>query len=97
MSFDSTGHIIEQGTFDHLRDANGYIQSLATKHKGEEDKLDDETPVAQTLPHEDVCAQHASAELNRPVENTNTTSDPSAGFGLCCFLYWLWVLVSATA
>lgn len=67
ISFDSTGHITEQGTFDHLGNAGGYIHSLATKQKGEQENPDGDRPVTQTPAHNNMVPQHAAAEINRPV------------------------------
>ncbi|KAK0104754.1 hypothetical protein ONS95_005024 [Cadophora gregata] len=35
VALDSTGHVIEQGSFQNLRSAGGYVQSLASKLKSE--------------------------------------------------------------
>ena len=67
IALDNTGRIAEQGTFGQLKEAGGYVQRLATKHKGEEANPDEETLVAQTDPHDDAVAQSAVVELNRPV------------------------------
>lgn len=50
-----------------MKDADGYIQSFTTKHKCEEEKVDDENLATQTHPYEDVGAQNAAAEVKRPV------------------------------
>lgn len=50
-----------------MKDADGYIQSLATKHKGEEEETEEESAVTQTHPHKDTVTQYAAAETNRPV------------------------------
>lgn len=67
ISFDSTGHITEQGTFDHLRNAGGYINNLATKQKGEQENADGDRPVTHTPAHNNMVPQLAAAEINRPV------------------------------
>ncbi|PVH72950.1 putative ATP-binding cassette transporter [Cadophora sp. DSE1049] len=35
VALDSTGHVVEQGSFQHLRNTGGYVQSLASKLKSE--------------------------------------------------------------
>ncbi|MCJ1399110.1 hypothetical protein MMC11_002312 [Xylographa trunciseda] len=46
IAMDETGRFAEQGSLQQLRVAEGYVQSLATKHKEEDrTKVDDEIPI----------------------------------------------------
>jgi ATP-binding cassette subfamily C (CFTR/MRP) protein 1 len=50
ISLDHTGHISEQGSFDELVGSGGYVQSLATKHKREDESsvdLDNSAPTPE--------------------------------------------------
>lgn len=69
ICLDGTGHISEQGTFEQLKTSGGYVQSLATKHKTEEDSSiessDNSPPSAKvTLAVEDEDIQ-VELEANR--------------------------------
>ncbi|KAA8575989.1 hypothetical protein EYC84_006152 [Monilinia fructicola] len=41
IALDQSSRIIEQGTFEHLKTSGGYVENLATRHKSEDDNLEE--------------------------------------------------------
>jgi ATP-binding cassette, subfamily C (CFTR/MRP), member 1 len=82
IALDANGQIAEQGTFEQLRHAGGYVEGLATKHKFEStsastvsEDIEKNTFAAQpTLSTEAIKAKAKAEEddLNRPVGELST-------------------------
>jgi ATP-binding cassette subfamily C (CFTR/MRP) protein 1 len=68
IALDSTGHIAEQGSFSHLRNARGYIQSLTTRAKSQDEDIT-QVPIEETgakpLALEAEEIELAEEDLNR--------------------------------
>jgi ABC-type multidrug transport system ATPase subunit len=70
IALDRSGHVSEQGTFDELKNSGGYVQSLAAKHKEEDESNVKAEVTVQTsnkplLVAEDEDTELEVAELNR--------------------------------
>ncbi|KAH6718942.1 putative ATP-binding cassette transporter [Leptodontidium sp. MPI-SDFR-AT-0119] len=69
VALDSTGRVVEQGSFQHLRNTGGYVQSLASKLKGEgtakASGRGNGGPLKLTLTSEDEELEIAELEINR--------------------------------
>lgn len=72
IAMGATGHIIEQGSFDILKESGGYVEGLATNHKGEDESSsranDEDTAPIKLLPTFHIEQNELSTqteELNR--------------------------------
>ena len=61
IALDAMGRIVEQGSFDVLKDSGGYVQSLASKLKGEDDSSS-EGDAEEAAPIKLVLTFHADQE-----------------------------------
>ncbi|KAL2067058.1 hypothetical protein VTL71DRAFT_1482 [Oculimacula yallundae] len=68
VALDSTGRVVEQGSFQHLSQTGGYVQSLASKLKSEgsvKSGTKNDSPTKIALTAEDDLLELAELELNR--------------------------------
>jgi ABC-type multidrug transport system ATPase subunit len=73
IALDAMGRITEQGSFEILKNSGGYVQSLATKHKGEYDSSSGGNPpdtaapikLVPTFPADQEEFNAQTEELNR--------------------------------
>ncbi|KFY05556.1 hypothetical protein V492_08453 [Pseudogymnoascus sp. VKM F-4246] len=73
IALSQQGTISEQGKFGDLVAANGYVASLAARHKSEDrDAPQEETTIAKTKIGDDTARQNAADDLNRPIGNWDT-------------------------
>lgn len=64
------GTISEQGTFDQLRESDGYVSGLAARHIVEKIDSEDEKPgSAKPSTGNDSARENAEADLDRPVRD----------------------------
>lgn len=78
IAMDSMGRIVEQGSFEVLKNSGGYVQGLASKLKGEDsfssegDKEGDtEGDTKEDALNKLVSAVHADQEYNAQTEDSN--------------------------
>ena len=72
ISLDRSGHVSEQGSFDELKNSDGYVQSLATKHKGENESATKLEPGGPALVKVPLGAEGEDAELEVDELNRQT-------------------------
>jgi ATP-binding cassette subfamily C (CFTR/MRP) protein 1 len=70
VALSAHGTVSEQGTFGQLLANNGYVASLAARHREEADNVtDDEISPAKAKPADDTTRLNAVADLQRPIGN----------------------------
>lgn len=80
IALDADGQISEQGTFDQLRNAGGYVERLATKHKYESATTSSEdSGVEPSAGQPTMSAQDSKARANAKVEAEEEDLNRSLG------------------
>ncbi|KAI9645295.1 hypothetical protein NHQ30_006030 [Ciborinia camelliae] len=104
IALNQSSQIIEQGTFDDLKTNGGYVESLATRHKSEEDEAGeirtDETVQKQspfaTVENDDFI--NKVADLNRQTGDSSVYNYYFASIGwLPTGIFFLCVLIFGAA
>ncbi|RDW71574.1 cyclic peptide transporter [Coleophoma cylindrospora] len=104
LSLDANGHITEQGTFQHLQHAGGYVEGLAIKHKfestsartvsGEESKITAAQPTLSTEAVKSKAKANAEEDdLKRQIGELSTYRYYFSSIGWSKTLLWLFFTV----
>lgn len=72
ISLDHTGHISEQGSFEALKDSGGYVTSLATNHKQEDESSSDSEASVPTIDKAALVAEAEDTQVEMEELNRQT-------------------------